>query len=783
MSSRRTGNGEENVYAAAEAWVERALRSDDSLFTPGRAIWSSGWLGQLRDRFLEHPDVSGDDFYAKLERQLADSPPEVYQLMAEVLFVHFLIMSRGGMRPNVKRERIDRVLGWSQEPVPIPAGLTAAFAPGIAHPGTGFGTYRPEMLAFIIEFVEQWKRDGTDERSQILGNPWEFKQFASSFAFQSATMHNRSHDTVRAQRDALLHLIFPDTFEGIVSADHKNNIANAFAEYVEQPTDDVDYKLQQIRPHLEQRYGINIHLYEPAIRSIWDPAARSPWDDFVRRAKAYVAGGNLGPDETEYKIAIADRLAEARTAVLACSNDWSNLVKRGIGGNLINGIQQARFRDWIDGFSHDALFALQTIWAENDSTLAQRIQDFCKLMPRSAASGVGTRMNVISVLLMGLNPELYPPFLTTRFNHAYALTGYGRPEPEANEATLYENALGFLDKFISEASIRGLKINHRLDAQGIVWSILLYSDIPDEEEDGEGEPEIDLVALASSLYLPADFLEEINILLDDKKQVIFQGPPGTGKTYVAQELAQHIAVSKDRVTLVQFHPSYAYEDFVQGYRPTLENGNAGFKLQDGPLLRAARQAQTEPDASHFLIIDEINRGNLAKVFGELYFLLEYRDREINLQYTEQTFRLPPNLYIIGTMNTADRSIALVDLALRRRFYFVEFHPDKPPIQGLLRRYLRNNYDGMEWVADMVDHANALLQDDPHAAIGPSHFMKPDLDDAAVKRIWKYGVLPYVEERLFGQDESRLAQFDLDRLRGNTPSPAVAEVASDDANDA
>ena len=292
-----------------------------------------------------------------------------------------------------------------------------------------------------------------------------------------------------------------------------------------------------------------------------------------------------------------------------------------------------------------------------------------------------------------------------------------------------------------------------------------------------------LSALAERLYLPTDFLEEINILLDDKKQVIFQGPPGTGKTYVAQELAEHLAGSKDRVTLVQFHPSYAYEDFVQGYRPTLENGNAGFKLQDGPLLRAAKRAEAEPDTQHFLIIDEINRGNLAKVFGELYFLLEYRDREINLQYTEQTFRLPPNLYIIGTMNTADRSIALVDLALRRRFYFVEFHPDKPPIQGLLRRYLRNNYDGMEWAADMVDYANALLQDDPHAAIGPSHFMKPDLDDAAVKRIWKYGVLPYVEERLFGQDESRLAQFDLDRLRDNTPSPAVDEVASDDANDA
>ena len=285
--------------------------------------------------------------------------------------------------------------------------------------------------------------------------------------------------------------------------------------------------------------------------------------------------------------------------------------------------------------------------------------------------------------------------------------------------------------------------------------------------------------LAKELCLPAAFLNEINTLLEDKKQAIFQGPPGTGKTYVARILAEHIAGSKDRVTLVQFHPSYDYVDFVQGYRPALmDNGQPGFRLQDGPLLRAAKKAEGDPSAKHFLIIDEINRGNLAKVFGELYFLLEYRDEDIRLQYSDEPFRLPENLYIIGTMNTADRSIALVDLALRRRFYFVGFRPDKWPIQGLLRRYL--GAGGIGWIADVVDKANGMLSDDPNAAIGPSYFMKPGLDEAAVKRIWKYGVLPYIEERLFGQDSARLADFDLDRLRGNDPSPQLdsTEVEGD-----
>ena len=289
---------------------------------------------------------------------------------------------------------------------------------------------------------------------------------------------------------------------------------------------------------------------------------------------------------------------------------------------------------------------------------------------------------------------------------------------------------------------------------------------PDNDEwDRELGREIDLGALAEHLYLPIDLMEEIHSLLEEKKQVIFQGPPGTGKTYVAQKLAEHLAGSKSRVTLVQFHLSYDYVDFVQGYRPApMDNGQPGFRLQDGPLLRMAQRARDNPGVPHYLIIDEINRANLGKVFGELYYLLEYRDDEVMLQYSDKAWSLPENLYIIGTMNTADRSIALVDLALRRRFYFVEFHPDKDPIKGLLHRYLEKNSAAVDWIADVVDEANKRLSDEPQAAVGPSHFMKPNLDDERIRRIWEYGVLPYVEERLFGQDEARLMDFDLDVLR-------------------
>ena len=272
----------------------------------------------------------------------------------------------------------------------------------------------------------------------------------------------------------------------------------------------------------------------------------------------------------------------------------------------------------------------------------------------------------------------------------------------------------------------------------------------------------DLDDCAEEWLIDAKWLRKICALLEDKGQLIFQGPPGTGKTWLARKLAQHLAGNGGESRLVQFHPSYAYEDFVQGYRPTVTDGNAGFSLRNGPLLDMAERAREAPDEKHFLVIDEINRGNLAKVFGELYFLLEYRDEEMRLQYSDEPFSLPANLYLIGTMNTADRSIALVDMALRRRFYFVEFRPDKRPIEDLLGRWFRKHPPQVDWVERVVKKANAKLND-PHAAIGPSYFMKKDLDEETARRVWKHSVLPYIEERLFGHPD-RLANFELEKLR-------------------
>ncbi len=297
----------------------------------------------------------------------------------------------------------------------------------------------------------------------------------------------------------------------------------------------------------------------------------------------------------------------------------------------------------------------------------------------------------------------------------------------------------------------------------------------------ERVPETPLKPLADELYLTEDFLARALRLLDDKGQVVFYGPPGTGKTYVARKLAGYIARGGGTVEKVQFHPSYAYEDFIEGYRPRLVDGQVTYEVVDGPLKRIAAIANERPDVTHVLLIDELNRANVSKVLGELVFLLEYRDEEIRLQYSDTEFSLPTNLQIIATMNTADRSIALVDTALRRRFHFLAFFPDTPPINSLLRRWLSDKQPGLVWVADAVDRANLALAD-RNTAIGPSHFLKERLTEDLVRLAWENSVLPFLEEHFFG-DPDQLKAFDLDRLRnGARPNRRANEDESLSSSD-
>ncbi|WP_179282375.1 McrB family protein [Streptosporangium subroseum] len=278
--------------------------------------------------------------------------------------------------------------------------------------------------------------------------------------------------------------------------------------------------------------------------------------------------------------------------------------------------------------------------------------------------------------------------------------------------------------------------------------------------------------LAVELLVDQEWLQECVELLRDRPQLILYGPPGTGKTYIAQHLAQHLSMGKrENVKLVQFHPAYSYEDFFEGFRPVQTPDGQGvmFKPLPGPLLRLVDAARQRPEEPFVLIIDEINRGNLAKIFGELYFLLEYRKKAIDLLYssadeTGTPFTLPENLVILGTMNTADRSIALVDAAMRRRFAFVELHPEETPTRDVLRRWLVR-HEFSDEAARLLDELNARIEDRDFK-IGPSYLMRPGIyqDPKGFARVWRTQILPLLEEHHYGDGIGVAERYGLETLR-------------------
>lgn len=519
------------------------------------------------------------------------------------------------------------------------------------------------------------------------------------------------------------------------------------------------------------------------------------WDEFIHWAKKYHEWELFDEHERDYKLEIVKNIRAAREALQSESDDWLRLLKRSFGSpnNLTVWRTHGHFLDWCESEPNVARSALTDLWLSSELP-ELRLAEFLRRFPREAVSGMGGRVNIASFLLMVEDPYQFPIYRVTPFHKGFRKTGFRWPDPSKGEQIVYPHGLDFLDQILEEAASRGLDLRDRLDAQSVLWAVTqwgfpldhwsdsekqayrLYMGAKPPVADPEPTPE-GLQQVANHLLLDHSYLERVDQLIRAKKQLIFYGPPGTGKTYVARELARHYAAEGGSVELVQFHPSYAYEDFVEGYRPRpAAGGQPGFELVPGPLKRIAEAAAEDPDATHVLVIDEINRGNVAKLLGELYFLLEYRDEEISLQYSNEPFTLPENLWIIGTMNTADRSIALIDAALRRRFYFVPFMPDEPPIQGLLRRWLRHNMAELEWVADAVDRANEMMGD-RHMAIGPSYFMKPDLDEQWVDLIWEHSILPYIAEQYFGEEE-RLNEFRLDRLRGTAPAREVNESEPD-----
>lgn len=277
-----------------------------------------------------------------------------------------------------------------------------------------------------------------------------------------------------------------------------------------------------------------------------------------------------------------------------------------------------------------------------------------------------------------------------------------------------------------------------------------------EEDEEEIQPEYPLERCAEDTGFDVAVLRSWVNATDRKGQAIFYGPPGTGKTFMAEHLARHMVGGGDGFTdLVQFHPAYAYEDFIQGIRPvTRPDGELEYQMVPGRFLEFCRKAQNRSGIC-VLIIDEINRANLSRVFGELMYLLEYRDKSIPLS-GGGTFRIPRNVRLLGTMNTADRSIALVDHALRRRFAFV---PLRPRFE-ILRAYHDTTGKTVDSLIEKLTQINKAIAD-PNYHLGITFFLDPELD-SNLEAIWRMEIEPYLEEFFF-DDAATVERFRWEKI--------------------
>ena len=258
----------------------------------------------------------------------------------------------------------------------------------------------------------------------------------------------------------------------------------------------------------------------------------------------------------------------------------------------------------------------------------------------------------------------------------------------------------------------------------------------------------------NEVYMDEDTYNTLTELLEAKYNVILQGAPGVGKTFAAKRLAYSIMGQKDtsRVAMVQFHQSYSYEDFIQGYRPSKE----GFELENGAFYKFCKEAEEDNERPYFFIIDEINRGNLSKILGELMMLIEKdkRGEKIKLLYSNEWFTVPQNVRIIGMMNTADRSLALMDYALRRRFAFFDITPAFSS-EGFKNYLAEKNSPKLESLITAIQSLNNTISSDESLGdgfrIGHSYFCTDDeITDEWLKSVVEYEVIPLIKEYWFDE---------------------------------
>lgn len=707
------GSATAHVMRACNPLV-KAWRDGDSAFLPGTSVWSEATTkalaSYLRDAVQPTPgELPGD--IEGLARVLA----------AEALTL--LLAPFSDMAGSTKRARIRSPLIPAIDPPGLPWQISADIEHGFVPGGKALAADPLALLRYFVSILEQWWVVSADRRALAWQDPWAWRELLVGMV--------RVDERVLALLSVVVH---PKSFTTLLRTGDRKKVVEAFAGRLATPTGDTDRDLRTLVLTLQaENGGHGVDLSTPPLVNLWNGS--------VDTGQAWLVRGQF--DQQNH---VPTWITQGRVSLSA-----------GRVRQLPSELTQASVNTLIDDLYADLPVAKRE--AKKRDVLAFTLgmqagdlvgSDFDGILQLGRLTDAAATLESIDGRTMLTRPMAWSAEEHTKITDLPASVSR-RLRFKGEDVVNLTDILDALEKLEAEVDVPPEVVN------------------PSEPTTEPVRLVCDKEALAAKLHhADASWISELVDSLNERRQVVLEGPPGTGKTFLVRALLDSCHLTANQQALVQFHPTYSYEDFVEGFRPIGgdSSGVPRLAVVSGPLKRIADEARKDINKPYVLVIDEINRANIAKVFGELYFLLEYRDDEIELLYSDgsERFSLPKNLFIIGTMNTADRSIALLDAAMRRRFVFLGMDTNEPALTGVLHRWCTAN-NVNPGLASLREKINKAMHDkglESALEFGPSYFMRPSLVDPVVlQRLWRRELLPMLREHHYN-DESALTAYEFDK---------------------